>query len=82
MRISLNKRESTATAQNAKVGKQLILAGWIQEIRVMGKLAFAKLRDRDGDIQIVFFPDKFKNFKDLSKITRESVVSIKGTVQK
>jgi nondiscriminating aspartyl-tRNA synthetase len=80
--IKLSDRVSTEIAQNEKPGKQVVLAGWVQDIKVLGKLAFAKIRDREGDIQVVFFPDKFKKFNDLKKITRESVVSIKGTVQK
>jgi len=80
--IQLKSRISTAQAQNEKPGKQVVLAGWVQDIKVLGKLAFAKLRDREGEIQVVFFPDKFKKFNDLKKITRESVVSIKGKVQK
>ncbi|MBT3582402.1 aspartate--tRNA(Asn) ligase, partial [Candidatus Woesearchaeota archaeon] len=80
--IKLNDRVSTETAQKEKVGNPVVLAGWVQDIKVLGKLAFARLRDREGDIQVVFFPDKFKKFNELKKITRESVVSIKGTVQK
>jgi nondiscriminating aspartyl-tRNA synthetase len=81
MRIELKNRISTAKAKEQKEGKQVILAGWIQESRVLGKLAFAKLRDRDGDIQVVFFPDKFKKFNELKTLTRESVVSITGKVK-
>jgi nondiscriminating aspartyl-tRNA synthetase len=81
MGISLNKRISTEKVQNQKVGTEVILAGWVQDIRVLGKLAFAKLRDRDSDIQLVFFPDKFKKFNDLKKITRESVVAVRGKIQ-
>jgi nondiscriminating aspartyl-tRNA synthetase len=81
MRIELNDRLSTAKAKQQKAGKQVIVAGWVQEINVLGKLAFAKLRDRDGDIQVVFFPDSYKQFDALKKLTRESVVAIKGKVK-
>jgi nondiscriminating aspartyl-tRNA synthetase len=80
--VSLKNRISTANAQKEKAGKQIIISGWIQESRVLGKLAFAKLRDREGDIQVVFFPDKYKKFSELKNLTRESVVSIQGKVQK
>jgi nondiscriminating aspartyl-tRNA synthetase len=80
--ILLKSRISTSQAQKEKADKQVVLAGWVQESRVLGKLAFAKLRDREGDIQVVFFPDKFKKFNELKKLTRESVVSIKGKIQK
>lgn len=80
--ISLRGRITTKQAQSEKDGKEVVLAGWIHEIRVLGKLSFAKLRDREGDIQVVFFPSKFEKYNDLKKITRESVVSIKGKIQK
>ena len=81
MRIELKNRLSTAKAKQEKEGKKVIVAGWIQEVKVLGKLAFAKLRDRDGDIQVVFFPDSYKQFESLKKITRESVVVINGKVK-
>jgi len=80
--IALKHRVSTASAQKEKEGKQVVLAGWVEEVRALGKVAFAKLRDRSGDIQIVFFPKKFKKFKQLKKLTRESVISVKGAIQK
>jgi len=80
--VSLSKRISTDEAQKQKPGAQVVVAGWIQESRVLGKLAFAKLRDCDSDIQVVFFPNSFKKFNELGKLTRESVVVISGKIQK
>ncbi len=80
MAIDLHKRITTAEVEKAKAGKQVILAGWAQEVRDLGKLAFIILRDREGTAQLV----ALKDFKDLNKIkalTRESVIAVEGAVQ-
>jgi nondiscriminating aspartyl-tRNA synthetase len=61
-------------------GKKVTVAGWVQKMRDLGKVRFIILRDRDGEIQVTI-----KESKDLSdafsKLVRESVLSIEGTVQ-
>ncbi len=75
MAIELHKRITTAQIEKAKAGKQVTLAGWVQEVRNLGKLAFLLLRDRDGLAQLVVTDD------DLKSISRESVIAVEGTVQ-
>ena len=77
MAIDLKKR---VYAKKAKTGS-VILAGWAQDIQVLGKLAFITLRDTSGQALLVVKRD-LKNFKELSNLNRESVISIKGKVQK
>lgn len=36
------------------VGKRVVVAGWVVSLREIGKLNFVVLRDRYGDVQIVF----------------------------
>lgn len=61
--------------------KTILLHGWIKKIRKLGNLLFVDLYDKSGIVQIlVDEKDKlFDNFKNLSK---ESVVSIEGIVNK
>ncbi|MBI2663332.1 aspartate--tRNA(Asn) ligase [Candidatus Woesearchaeota archaeon] len=62
-------------------GKEVLLNGWIHEIRDQSKIKFILLRDISGIIQLVSKQeDKF--FNDIVKIPRESVVEIKGIVKK
>ncbi|MBI2667742.1 aspartate--tRNA(Asn) ligase [Candidatus Woesearchaeota archaeon] len=62
-------------------GKEILLDGWIHEIRDQSKIKFILLRDISGIIQLLSKEgDKF--FNEIVKIPRESVVEIKGTVKK
>ncbi len=64
------------------IGKEVIVAGWVHELRDIGKIKFLVLRDKTGLIQIIvkkgLVPDSvLENFK----FNREDVVSIVGTLQ-
>ncbi|HIJ00301.1 MAG: nondiscriminating aspartyl-tRNA synthetase [Candidatus Methanomethylophilaceae archaeon] len=57
--------------------------GWVQEIRNLGGISFILIRDRNGIIQITA-PKKKINpdlFKQLTSLSRESVVSVSGEVK-
>ncbi|MCA9828483.1 MAG: aspartate--tRNA(Asn) ligase [Nitrosopumilus sp.] len=60
------------------IGKQVVLGGWIEDLRKLGKMSFITLRDVSGISQIIVKGDLNDN---LPEINRQSVVSIKGTVQ-
>ncbi len=63
-----------------EVGKEVVLCGWVDSVRVHGKLAFINLRDRAGIVQAVM---NHKNpfFKELKNITQETVIQLKGKVK-
>lgn len=64
-------------------GEQVKVAGWAKDIRVLGKIAFLNLRDREGHVQITFPKSKVGElFDELKEITKESVLSIKGELKK
>lgn len=75
--VDLTKRVYSKEAK----GKNIVLAGWAEEIKVLGKLAFITLRDYSGKVLLVVKKD-LSNFDKLSSLNRESVISIKGSVQK
>ncbi|NYZ79787.1 aspartate--tRNA(Asn) ligase [Candidatus Micrarchaeota archaeon] len=56
------------------------LAGWAQNIRILGKIAFIKLRDREGLSQVTIPADN-KNFETVKSITPESVLAVSGGVK-
>jgi len=58
--------------------KQVLVKGWVQRIKLLGKIAFVVLRDSTGILQCI----AKKNIKEFSNITQESVVEIKGIVKK
>jgi nondiscriminating aspartyl-tRNA synthetase len=64
-------------------GKSVVLAGWVHEVRDLGKLKFLVLRDRGGFVQVcakegVTPKDVLDRIKSLD---RESVVKVEGTVK-
>ncbi|HJT10352.1 MAG TPA: aspartate--tRNA(Asn) ligase [Candidatus Nitrosotalea sp.] len=60
-------------------GQKVIIGGWVEDLRELGKLTFLTLRDVTGVAQIVVIGEEgIKQVKDLN---RQSVVRITGTVQ-
>ncbi len=65
-------------------GQKVTVAGWVYELRDFGGIKFIILRDKYGYIQVVI-PKKKVSQETLdcfSKLTKESVISVTGTVQK
>ncbi|MBI3190731.1 aspartate--tRNA(Asn) ligase [archaeon] len=64
-------------------GKTVTVAGWVHKVRDIGKVKFLIIHDKDGEIQITAkkgeCPDDV--FREISSISRESVVSVKGTAK-
>lgn len=63
-----------------KSGENVLLKGWVYELRDLAKLKFFLLRDSSGMIQCVV-KDK-KSMEKFSELTLESVVEVKGQVKK
>jgi aspartyl-tRNA synthetase len=80
MAISLKDRVYALEVQQKKIGSKIVVAGWVADIKLLGKLAFLKLRDRSGYLQLVATED-FKKFKELSKLSLESVIIVTGKVK-
>ncbi len=59
------------------IGKELMVAGWIENIRDHGGVSFIDLRDMYGVLQVVLRDDSL-----LKGLTREDCVSIKGIMEK
>ena len=66
----------------SNVGEEIQLNGWINTVRLHGKIVFVDLRDRYGKTQLIFDEKNFpKEFEKIKKFSIEDVISIKGTVQ-
>ncbi len=63
-----------------KTGEQVLLKGWIHELRDLAKIKFLQLRDVSGIIQCVVKSESL--FNEFKKLTLESSVEIKGKVAK
>ncbi|WP_073071588.1 aspartate--tRNA ligase [Thermosipho atlanticus] len=62
------------------VGKEVVLAGWVERIRDLGGIKFIVLRDRYGTTQVVVNPSS-SAYSIAQEISREYVVQIKGEVR-
>jgi aspartyl-tRNA synthetase len=76
------KRKYTSEIGEEDSGKQVLLYGWIHEVRDLGGVVFALLRDREGLIQITCPKKRSPELiKKIRKVRRESVVRIVGEVK-
>src|SRR5215467_14153830 len=65
------------------VGREVILAGWVQSRRDHGGLIFVDLRDRSGVVQVVFNPEYAASAHDRAKqIRSEDVIGVRGTLRR
>ncbi|MEM2874156.1 MAG: aspartate--tRNA(Asn) ligase [Candidatus Nanoarchaeia archaeon] len=79
MAIDISKRIYCAIVQNKKEGSDVVVGGWVAEIKSLGKIAFLKLRDRSGVVQLV--SNNPKLIERIAKITHESVLLAEGKVK-
>ena len=70
-----NKYCGEITIEDA--GKTVRIGGWINSIRNLGSLVFLTVRDESGIVQVIS-----EESEKLADLTRESTVTITGTVQK
>ena len=59
-----------------EIGKEVRIAGWVGSIRNLGSLSFITVRDETGIVQVIS-----EDSSMLNDLTRESTVSITGTVR-
>lgn len=77
--MDIQKTHNIGALGPSMKGQKVTVAGWIEDLRELGKLTFLTLRDISGVSQVVVAgPDNLAQVKDL---TRQSVVRILGTVQ-
>src|SRR3989338_10995554 len=67
-------------SKDVETGKEVLLKGWVYEIRSLAKLSFILLRDMTGMIQCVILNPEL--MKKVSELSFESVIEIKGKAKK
>ncbi|MFA5304013.1 MAG: aspartate--tRNA(Asn) ligase [Candidatus Nanoarchaeia archaeon] len=60
--------------------QKAMISGFLEESRILSKVAFLIVRDVTGKIQCVIKSDDSKNFELAKKINKESIVSIIGKI--
>lgn len=64
------------------IGREIVVMGWVQKRRDLGKLIFVDLRDRTGLLQIVFKDELDKELHDKAvQIRNEFVIAVRGTLE-
>ena len=65
------------------INKNITVAGWIEDIRNLGGIAFIILRDKKGTLQITSLKKQHPEiFNKIVSIPRESVISVHGLCKK
>ncbi|MGQ9460359.1 MAG: aspartate--tRNA(Asn) ligase [Candidatus Bathyarchaeaceae archaeon] len=65
-------------------GKEVLVLGWVQDIRDLGGIRFIILQDKEGTVQITIPRDKASSrvTKKADALQRQFSVGVKGTVKK
>ena len=67
---------TSAELNEGFVGKKVTIAGWVSVVRDHGGIVFIELRDKYGFVQLTTEDDSY-----LTSLSRESVISVVGTVK-
>ena len=76
MQANIYRDMTMAQVSEALVGKEIRLAGWVENIRDHGGVSFVDLRDMYGVMQVVM-----RDTTLLDGITKEQCISVAGLVQ-
>ena len=65
-------------------GMKVRVAGWVVKTRVLGKIVFVRLRDREGECQIIFKKGEVKDeyFEIAKEFTPLTALIVEGTLRK
>ncbi len=72
------KTHDISELNSEDVGNKVVLGGWIEDLRKLGKMTFITLRDVSGISQIIV---KGELNEKIEGLNRQSVISVKGIVQ-
>ncbi|MCS7140052.1 MAG: aspartate--tRNA(Asn) ligase [Candidatus Nezhaarchaeota archaeon] len=81
---SWRKTHDNIELANLPEGSEVTLMGWLQEVRDLGRIKFLVLRDSSGIAQVTIKVGEVPPniMEKIAQVTRESVIAIKGKVQK
>jgi nondiscriminating aspartyl-tRNA synthetase len=72
------KTHDISELNSGTIGKEVVLGGWVEDLRKLGKMTFITLRDVSGISQIIVKGELNDNLEELN---RQSVISVRGIVQ-
>ena len=62
------------------IGKEVTAFGFVQDLRLLGKMAFIKIKDVYGVIQIVIKEEQKELMKKAGGLTKESYIEVKRII--
>lgn len=62
--------------------ENVVIYGWMQEIRVLKNVIFIILRDHTGTAQVTIRKNELSNAEEISTLNRESVIKVEGKLVK
>jgi nondiscriminating aspartyl-tRNA synthetase len=65
-----------------QVGKEVIIAGWVDVRRDQGKMVFFDMRDMTGKVQCVVLPSHVEAIEKAKEVRLEWILKMTGTVNK
>jgi len=74
------KKRILASETVNHIGSTVMLQGWVHVRRDMGKIIFIHLRDRSGQVQVVFVPGECPDYELAKTLRDEFVVELTGQV--
>lgn len=66
---------------NSLISKEVVLMGWVSNVRNLGSLVFIDLRDTTGICQVVVRQEDHEIYKEATKIAKEYVIEVKGKIR-
>ncbi len=79
---SMRRSHRCGEVMNARVGDEVVLAGWVHRRRDHGGVIFVDLRDRTGLVQVVFRPESAPDAHTRAHLLRsEWVLMVRGEIE-
>ncbi|MCK4327889.1 MAG: aspartate--tRNA(Asn) ligase [Candidatus Diapherotrites archaeon] len=76
------KRTHYTNELEGQEGRGVTVAGWVDQLRMLGKIGFIVLRDRYGTVQVTMPKSKVGVIYDeAAQLTKESVIAVKGELK-
>ena len=74
----------TSQLNDLEDGTEVVVCGWVQDIRILGNISFIIIRDREGIAQITLLKKEIgeNEYKKLISLNRESVICVKGNLKR
>ena len=78
----LKRTHMCGDVTDSDVGQEVVVMGWVQRRRELGKLIFVDLRDRSGLLQVVFKSELDSELHSKAlQIRNEYVIAVRGVLQ-